>query len=32
MTEEQYQRAVSALAELLRWAVEERDREVPRAA
>jgi hypothetical protein len=32
MTEEQYQRAVSALAELLRWAVEEKDKEAPRAA
>jgi hypothetical protein len=32
MTEEQYHRAVSALAELLRWAVEEKDKEAPRAA
>lgn len=32
MTEEQQRRAVSALAELLRWAVEEKDREEPRAA
>ncbi len=32
MTDEQHRRAVLALAELLRWAVEEKQKEEPKAA